>query len=111
MCEILSATPALFTAFSESPPPTTETAPDSATAFAIATVPRSKDGISKIPIGPFQMIRAARAILTSAIGQTEIPQIDAMLRNADMELHWALWNLGEPVGVRPESEYREEAAL
>ena len=51
-------------------------------------------------------IRDARALLISAIGETEIPQIEAMLRNADMELHWALWNLGEPVGVRPESEYR-----
>jgi len=25
-----------------------------------------------------------------------------MLRNADMELHWALWNLGVVVSHRPE---------
>src|ERR1700682_1814144 len=56
MCEILSATPADLTAFSESPPPTTLTAPDAATALASATVPPSKGGVSKTPIGPFQMI-------------------------------------------------------
>src|SRR5579862_7504764 len=56
ICEILSATPADFTAFSESPPPTTDTAPDAATALASATVPRSKGGFSKTPIGPFHMM-------------------------------------------------------
>lgn len=56
-----------------------------------------------------ETIRSARTLLISAIDEAEIPQIDAMLRNADMELHWALWNLGEPVGVRPESDYRAEA--
>jgi hypothetical protein len=54
-----------------------------------------------------QTIRDVRATLIDAIGETEIPQVDAMLRNADMELHWALWNLGEPVGVRPEFDYHE----
>jgi hypothetical protein len=52
-------------------------------------------------------ITEARSTLIRAIGATEIPQVEAMLRNADMELHWALWNLGEPVGVRPELDYRE----
>jgi hypothetical protein len=55
-----------------------------------------------------QTIHDARAVLIGAIGETEIPQVDAMLRNADMELHWALWNLGEPVGVRPEFDYHVE---
>src|ERR1700691_4164220 len=54
--EILSDTPADLIAFSESPPPTTDTAPDAATAFASATVPRSKGGFSKTPIGPFHII-------------------------------------------------------
>jgi len=54
-------------------------------------------------------IREIRSVLIGAIGETEIPQVDAMLRNADMELHWALWNLGEPVGVRPEFDYHVEA--
>src|SRR3974390_2589917 len=53
---ILLVTPALLIAFSESPPPTTETAPEFATAFARATVPVSKGGISNTPIGPFQMM-------------------------------------------------------
>ena len=47
-------------------------------------------------------IREARALLASALEQCDLPQIQAMLRNADMELHWALWNLGEPVSLRPE---------
>ena len=25
-------------------------------------------------------------------------------RSADMELHWALWNLGEPVSLRAEMD-------
>ena len=51
-------------------------------------------------------IRQARALLAAALQDCELPQIAAMLRNADMELHWALWNLGEPVALRPEIEIR-----
>jgi hypothetical protein len=47
-------------------------------------------------------IREARALLAAALEGCNVPQIEAMLRNADMELHWALWNLGEPVSLRPE---------
>ena len=47
-------------------------------------------------------IREARALLATALEGCNVPQIEAMLRNADMELHWALWNLGEPVSLRPE---------
>src|ERR1700728_4168158 len=54
ICEIRSATPADLIAFSESPPPTTLTAPDHATAFASATVPRSNGGTSNTPIAPLQ---------------------------------------------------------
>src|ERR1700692_706604 len=61
MCEILSATPADFTAFSESPPPTTETALAPATALASETVPRSKGGFSNTPMGPFQIMVFALA--------------------------------------------------
>src|ERR1041385_8767351 len=57
---ILSVTPADLMAFSESPPPTTEVAPDSATALARATVPRSKGFFSKIPMGPFQITDIGR---------------------------------------------------
>jgi len=51
-------------------------------------------------------IREARALLAAAIQGCELPQIEAMLRNADMELHWALWNLGEQVSLRPEIELK-----
>ena len=61
-CEIFDVTPAALIAFSESPPPTTDTAPDSATAFASATVPLSNGGFSNTPIGPFQMIVFAVAM-------------------------------------------------
>src|ERR1035437_1587660 len=60
-CEILAVTPAALMAFSESPPPTTLMAPDSATALASATVPLSNGGFSKIPMGPFQMMVLAPA--------------------------------------------------
>src|SRR6185295_15387989 len=62
ICEILPATPADSTAFSESPPPTTESAPEFATALAIATVPLSNGGFSKTPMGPFHTIVFAVAI-------------------------------------------------
>lgn len=49
-------------------------------------------------------IAEVRGLLKELGGDCEIPQIEAMLRNADMELHWALWNLGAPVALRPELE-------
>jgi hypothetical protein len=51
-------------------------------------------------------IKEARALLAAALKDCELPQIEAMLRNADMELHWALWNLGEAVPLRPDMEVR-----
>ena len=48
-------------------------------------------------------IETARELLKAAMADCEIPQIETMLRNADMELHWALWNLGETPGLRPEA--------
>ena len=56
MWVILSATPAFFTAETESPPPMMEMALESATACAILVVPTAKAGISKTPMGPFQMM-------------------------------------------------------
>ena len=47
-------------------------------------------------------IKEARAAIAAAMQGCELPQIEAMLKSADMELHWALWNLGEPVSLRPE---------
>ena len=53
MCVILSPYPSWFTAAAESPPPMIVTASVSASAFATASVPCAKFGISKQPIGPF----------------------------------------------------------
>jgi hypothetical protein len=53
------------------------------------------------------LIRQARKLVISAMGGCEAPQVEAILRNADMELHWALWHLGEPVSLRPELDYGE----
>ena len=47
----------------------------------------------------------ARKLVIAAIKGCDSPQIEAILRNADMELHSALWNLGEAVSLRPELDY------
>ncbi|GEM_PF-833623 len=56
-------------------------------------------------------IQQARELIAEALQGVDIPQIEAMLRNADMELHWALWNLGEPVALRPELDYAAHADM
>ncbi len=56
---------------------------------------------------PEQMIaklRQARALVDEVVEGAEIPQIQSILRHADMNLHWALWNLGEVDGLRPDLE-------
>ena len=50
-------------------------------------------------------IRQARKLVISAMSGCDAPQIEAILRGADMELHWALWCLGEAVSLRPELDY------
>ncbi len=52
-------------------------------------------------------IKQARELIATAIPGCDSPQIETMLRNADMELHLALWNLGEPVSLRPELDYTQ----
>ncbi|MEE8396856.1 MAG: hypothetical protein V3S29_12430 [bacterium] len=49
-------------------------------------------------------IKAARAAVREAMEGCEIPQIQNNLRLADMELHWALWNLAEFESLLPELE-------
>lgn len=48
------------------------------------------------------LIRQARSLVGAALVGDGLPQIEAILRSADQELHWALWNLGEPVAMRAE---------
>ena len=50
-------------------------------------------------------IAKARALVIATMAGCDTPQIEAILRSADMELHWALWNLGAKVAIRPELEY------
>ena len=50
-------------------------------------------------------IKEARKLVISAMSGCDSPQIEAILRSADMELHWALWSLGEAVSLRPELDY------
>lgn len=50
-------------------------------------------------------IRQARNLVIAAMSGCDSPQIEAILRSADMELHWALWSLGEAVSLRPELDY------
>src|SRR3954466_8655083 len=84
ICEILSATPAAATAETESPPPTIEVAPAfSATARATLKVPLANGGISKTPIGPFQMMVAAREI-SSEKSSTDSGPISKPIRFSGM---------------------------
>ena len=50
----------------------------------------------------------ARALLREVIEATDLPMIERTLLLADMNLHWALWNLGAPVSLMPEMEYSAE---
>jgi hypothetical protein len=54
-------------------------------------------------------ISEIRAQLRELLQGCKSPQIETMLRNADMELHWALWNLGVVVPLRPEDDYQRSA--
>lgn len=47
-------------------------------------------------------LEQARRLVADATGDCGIPQIEKILRDADANLHWALWNLGAPVSLRPE---------
>jgi hypothetical protein len=47
-------------------------------------------------------LRQARALVAEVFEGTDIPQIQATLRQADQNLHWALWNLGEVETLRPD---------
>ncbi|NIQ21404.1 MAG: hypothetical protein GTN92_03470, partial [Pseudomonas stutzeri] len=49
-------------------------------------------------------IKAARALIAEALQDCGIPMIEGALSEADLNLHWALWNLGEPVSLHPDLE-------
>ena len=54
-------------------------------------------------------ISQARTLILEAMSGCDSPQIETMLRSADMELHLALWNLGETVSLRPELDYADKS--
>ena len=52
---------------------------------------------------PDQMIdrlKQARALVDEVYQGTDLPQIQSTVRQADMNLHWALWNLGSVDSLR-----------
>lgn len=54
---------------------------------------------------PDQMIeklKQARQLVAEIATGTDIPQIQSILRHADQNLHWALWNLGSVDSLRPD---------
>ena len=57
-----------------------------------------------IPDDMIAKLREARALVGEVVTGGEIPQIQSILKHADMNLHWALWNLGEVDGLRPDLE-------
>lgn len=53
-----------------------------------------------------EKLKQARRLVAEAVEGCGIPQLESTLRDADMNLHWALWNLGEVTELRPELESR-----
>ena len=53
-----------------------------------------------------EKLKQARRLVAEAVEGSGIPQLESTLRDADMNLHWALWNLGEVTELRPELESR-----
>ncbi len=49
-----------------------------------------------------EKIRQARALVAEAGAGSGVPMLETILADADMALHWALWNLGADVSLRPE---------
>lgn len=50
-----------------------------------------------------EKLNAARALIGEALEGLPVPMLENALREADMNLHWALWNLGEDVSLLPEA--------
>ena len=49
-----------------------------------------------------ERITRARELLSEVISDTDSPMIERTLKLADMNLHWALWNLGAPTTLFPD---------
>ena len=53
-------------------------------------------------------LKQARKLVAEAGAGCGIPQLESMLREVDMNLHWALWNLGEVGDLTPDLEMQAE---
>ena len=51
-----------------------------------------------------ERIEQARTVLREVIDETDLPMIERALKLADMNLHWAQWNLGVATSLLPELE-------
>ncbi len=49
-----------------------------------------------------EKLKEARHLVEEIYSGTDIPQIQSILRHADQNLHWALWNLGSVDSLRPD---------
>jgi len=47
-------------------------------------------------------LRQARALVADVYDGCDYPQIQMTMRQVDMNLHWALWNLGEVESLIPD---------
>jgi hypothetical protein len=47
-------------------------------------------------------LRRARTLARAVSDATDLPQLQLILRHADQNLHWALWNLGQIDELRPD---------
>ncbi len=50
-----------------------------------------------------EKLKAARALIQEAAAALPVPMLEAALKEADMNLHWALWNMGVDVELLPEA--------
>ena len=51
-----------------------------------------------------EKLKTARILIREAAAGLGVPMLEATLGEADMNVHWALWNLGEEVELLSEAE-------
>lgn len=51
-----------------------------------------------------EKLNEARKLIREALNDLPMPMLEVALQEADMNLHWALWNMGEPVELLPQLE-------
>jgi len=51
-----------------------------------------------------EKIVAARSLIKEVSSKCDIPMVEGALDEADLNLHWILWNLGADVELHPKLE-------